>query len=368
MRAAHTPNALPFTRSQRSALLAATARQLRWGLRAVAGEICTWRARAIAIPDPALRRDALSALDDKRGHADGAALFWTLPRARNDDLLRALVRYELLQDFLDTVTEQGAAVGPEDGESLYLSLDDALDLERTVADYYAGCRRDDGGYLGALVAGCRDGCGMLPGYRVVKPLLVREARRARVLVINHRADEASRDRELRHWAAHHLLEERELQWFERTAAASGWITTHALLAAAASASVTHDEAAATHAAYFPWLAMALTMLDSYADQAEDRANGDHSYVGHYATPEAAVGRLCESVARAASGVLALPDGERHAVLLGCMIALYLSKDSARAPVLRDSSAQIAAAGGTLPRLLLPVLRTWRICNGQRRAT
>jgi tetraprenyl-beta-curcumene synthase len=368
MRAAHTPNALPLTRSQCSALLTATARQLRWGLRAVSGEIRTWRARATAIPDPTLRRDALSALNDKRGHADGAALFWTLPRVRNDDLLRALVRYELLQDFLDTVTEQGAAVGPDDGEPLYLSLADALDAERTVSDHYAGRLRDDGGYLAALVAGCRDSCRALPGYDVVRPLLVREAQRSRVLVINHRGDEASRDTELRDWATRHLPDESDLQWFECTAAASGWITTHALLAASASEGVTHEEAVATHAAYFPWLAMALTMLDSYADQAEDRASGDHSYVGHYGTPEAAVERLCESMARAASGVLALPNGERHGVLLGCMIALYLSKDSARAAGLRENTASIAAAGGTLPMLLLPVLRLWRICNGQRRTT
>jgi tetraprenyl-beta-curcumene synthase len=368
MRAAHTPNALPLTRPQRSALRIATGRQLGWGLRAVAREVRAWRDRAVAIPDRALRSDALSALEDKRGHVDGAALFWTLPRARNDDLLRALVRYELLQDFLDTVTEHGKAVGPDSGEPLYLALADALDPGRAVGDYHAGSRRDDGGYLAALVAGCRDSCRALPGYDVVRPLLVRETERSQVLVVNHRSDETARDVELRRWATRHLSDERELQWFERTAAASGWITTHALLTTAASETVTREDAVATHAAYFPWLAMALTMLDSYADQAEDRAHGDHSYVGHYATPAAAVERLCESVTRAARGVLALPDGERHAVLLGCMIALYLSKDSARAPALRESTARIVAAGGTLPKLLLPALRVWRICNGQRRTT
>jgi hypothetical protein len=79
-------------------------------------------------------------------------------------------------------------------------------------------------------------------------------------------------------------------------------------------------------------------------------------------------RLRECVARAASAVLALPDGERHAVLLGCMVALYLSKESTRGRTLRDARADIVAAGGALPKLLLPVLRGWRICNGQRRAT
>ncbi len=368
MRAAHTPNALPLTRSQWSALAAATTRQLGWGLRAVAHEIRRWRTHAVAIPDPDLRRDALKALDDKRGHADGAALFWTLPRSRNPELLRTLVRYELLQDFLDTVTEHGAAIGPRAGGRLYVSLLDALDLDRRPLDCFAGSARDDGGYLAGLVEGCRNGCRALPGYDVVRPLLVRDAHRAGVLVVNHHVDPTARDAELERWAEQHLPGEHELPWFERTAAASGWITTHALLATAASETITPEEAAAMHAAYFPWLAMALTMLDSYADQAEDRAHGDHSYVSHYASPEAAVERLRESVARAANGVLALPDGERHAVLLGCMIALYLSKDSTRAPELRAGTAAIVAAGGSLPRLLLPVLRTWRVCNGQRRTT
>jgi tetraprenyl-beta-curcumene synthase len=365
MRAAHTPNALPSTRSQCSALLAATTRQLGWGLRAVATEIHAWRARAAAIPDPWLRRDALAALDEKRGHADGAALFWTLPRPRNRTLLHALVRYELLQDLLDTVTEPGAAIGPHRGADVYTVLLDALDLDRRPIDRVG---RDDGGYVAALVQGCREQCRALPGYDAVRPLLVRDAHRASALVINHETNAQTRDAALGRWAERHLPGERELRWFERTAAASGWITTHALLAAAADDGVTPERAAAVHEAYFPWLAMALTMLDSYVDQAEDRASGDHSYVSHYDSPSAAVDRLCDSIRRAASDVLALPDGERHAVLLACMIALYLSKDSARTPELHATTTRVAAAGGSLTRLLLPILRIWRICNGQQRAT
>src|SRR5829696_2482343 len=361
MCAAHTPNALPLNRPQCFALLIATVRELGWGLRAVAREVRVWRARATAIPDPWLRHDALQALDNKRGHADGAAMFWTLPRNRDVRLLRTLVQYELLQDFLDTATEHGAAIGPEHAERLFLALADALDPGRPIADYYSHLPlRDDGGYLTSLVEACRTGCRALPGYDVVQPLLAREATRAGVLVINHRGDAARRDAELRRWAAQHLPGEDDLPWFERTAAASGWITTHALLAAAASKTVTAEEIAATHAAYFPWIALALTMLDSYADQIEDRANGSHSYVDHYDTPADAVRRLRESIMHAANAVLALPNGERHAVLLGCMIALYLSKDSARSPELREMTASIAAAGGTLPTILMPILRVWRV--------
>ncbi len=129
-----------------------------------------------------------------------------------------------------------------------------------------------------------------------------------------------------------------------------------------------EQAEAVHAAYFPWFALGVTMLDAWVDQEEDERSGAHSYVAHYPSREVAAARLCEIVERAAAAQLALPRGERHTVLLACMVAMYLSKDSARAPALREGSAQIVAAGGSLTRLLLPVLRLWRIANGQTRLT
>ena len=362
-------NAMPLSRPQWSGLLAAAGRELGWGLRAVAHEVRRWRARAREIPDLALRADALAALDDKRGHTDGAAMFWTLPQRRDRRLLRVLVTYELLQDFLDGVTEPGGAVGPDHGEQLYRALGDALDPYRPTADYYRHHPgRDDGGYLAALVEACRAGCAALPGYAAVRPLLLREAERAEVLVINHQSDPAIRAAALRRWVQCHRPREHELRWFELAAAASGWITTHALLATAASAAATPADAEAVHAAYFPWLALALTLIDSYVDQAEDARSGNHNYLSHYAAPCDGADRLREAIGNAARAVLALPHGERHAVLLGCMIALYLSKDAARAGELRDTTAAIAAAGGTLTQALVPVLRLWRIANGQRSGT
>ncbi len=50
-----------------------------------------------------------------------------------------------------------------------------------------------------------------------------------------------------------------------------------------------------------------------------------------------------------------------------MIAMYLSKDSARTPELRASTAALLRAGGSLTRVLLPVLRLWRIAFAQQGA-
>jgi hypothetical protein len=189
-----------------------------------------------------------------------------------------------------------------------------------------------------------------------------------VLDTNHVSDAVERDAALRGWAETEFPGERELRWYELTAAASGWITTHALLALGAEEGVVGHEVDTIYAAYFPWYALSLTMLDAYVDQAEDLRDGEHSYFAHYANQEDGVLRLCSSLKRSADGVLRLPHGERHAVLLGCMIALYLSKDSARSAGMREATARIARTGGTLPRVLLPILRIWRLANSQSAAT
>ena len=107
------------------------------------------------------------------------------------------------------------------------------------------------------------------------------------------------------------------------------------------------------------------MRDSEADQAQDAAEGEHSYIAHYPFAEEVVERVCALVHEAARRSRALPDGAKHAVIVACMIAMYLSKDGARTPQMRAGTRRLAASGGSLARLLLPVLRIWRVVYGQR---
>lgn len=362
-------NPLPLSRTQLSALLAAVAWELGGGLQAAADEMRAWRRRAETIPDPVLRSDALHALDHKRGHLVGATLFWILPARRDPNLLRVLVAYELIQDYLDGASERGAMVQAGSGPQLYLALADAVDPDRPLGDYYRDHPwKDDGGFLCDLVQACRAGSRLLPSFDVVRPLLAREATRAVVLDLNHEPDATRRDAALREWAGHAFPGEHGLHWFELTAAASGWITTHALLAIAAETGATSSDVLTRHDAYFPWFALTLTMLDSLVDQEQDARAGDHNYLTHYPSADDAILRICTSIDRSASDVLALPHGERHAVLLACMIALYLSKDSARSSDMRRTTKRVLRSSGSLPRLLLPALRIWRLCNAQRAGT
>jgi tetraprenyl-beta-curcumene synthase len=362
------PDPLPLSPRQVWALATATSRELVWGLSAASKEIAFWRRQAASIPDLALREDALNAIDRKRGHIDGAALFSILPARRDRNLLRSLIAYEIIWDFLDSVNERGADAGTRNGRQLHRALEDALDPGAKLCDYYRHHPwQNDNGYLRALVETCRTCCSRLPSYGRVQPVAVREARRAQVLALNHDTDPLARDSALAAWSQREFSDERRLSWFELTGAASASLTIHAFLALAATPACSDAELECTAAAYFPWLSVATTMLDSYVDQAEDALNGDHRYIDHYGDSAHAAERLRMLVERSTVEARRLRNGRKHAVIAACMIAMYLSKDSARTPEMRAQTASLARAGGSLTRLLLPVLRTWRVAFAQQDA-
>lgn len=356
----------PICAAQVFALCLTTARELLWGRRAVSKEIRLWRARAAAIVDGPLHADALTALTLKRGATDGAALFWTLLPHRDLRVLRLLIAHELIWDYLDCVNERWE--DEANGHQLHLAVRESLDPAAPLSDYYRHHPWSlDGGFLVGLVQTCRSLCASLPSYEAIRPLVVREAGRATVQAINHSPDPGRRDRALRAWAAAEFPGEREISWFELAGAASAPLAIHALLALAGEPVCDQAEARAAHAAYFPWVALTTTLLDSYVDQAEDSANGGYSCVAQYPSDEALRARLHESIARAARGVIVLRNGHRHAVIVACMVALYLANDKARTPELIETTRSLAQAGGPLTQVLVPVMRLWRIRYGQQSA-
>jgi tetraprenyl-beta-curcumene synthase len=345
-------------------LLSAAVRELAWGLREVAGELATWHRRAEAIPEETIRQDALYALAHKRTNTDGAALFATLVDGRNRALLLLLANYQAIWDLLDALGERHPTEA--NGRELHLALMDALDPGRPLADYYRHHPwRDDGGYLRSLIESCRHRCSEMPSYERVREVVVAEARLAQVQALNHLPDRAERDAALRRWATDEFPDERRIEWYEITAAASASLVIHPLLALAGKADLTEREVAMTRNTYWPWVSLATTMLDNFVDQAEDRAEGNHNYFTHYDDPRRGLDRLCRFVQRITLEAPRLPDGRRHLVVVCSMIAMYLSKDSDGSDSARRARRRIRRAGGALVGLLVPVLRAWRIAYAQK---
>ena len=335
------------------------ARTLLWGRRATARELRAWHRRAASIPDAPTRADALDAIARKRDNVEGASLFSILPKYRNECLLKLLVAYQVMWDFLDSVSERGAYVGQANGRQLHRALVEALDPGAPISDYYRYHPwKDDGGYLRTLVETCRRLCVGLPGYQLVRPLMLQGVRDCAIQSLNHEREPNRRDVALKEWAEREFADEQGLSWFERTAAASAF-TPHVLLAMAAEPSCEQQEVVAVCSAYFPWVPLTIAMLDSYADQADDAASNSHSYISHYASETAAVERLAAIIGRTVSQTACLSRGRRHAVIAASIVAMYLSTASVNTPTMREQTQTLARAGGALTRLLLGIARVWR---------
>ncbi|HMJ02290.1 MAG TPA: DUF2600 family protein [Conexibacter sp.] len=326
------------------------------------GELRSWERAAAAIPDPALRAQALATLRSERLSAAGAALFAaTTPRRRDPQLVRALVAYQVICDYLDTLAEQPSDDPIANGAQLHRALVDAV-AGGPLADHYRLHRaRDDGGYLAALVEACRRGCETLPAYEHVRPAAQGEARRNEVQGINH-APSAAREAALRSWAPRALSDAAagDAHWFELAAAGSSSLAVLALIAAAADPATTREHSERVRRAYFPWIEALSTLLDSLADRDEDVRTGELNFVGQYASQAVAVARLQQIAARAVAGARGLPNGERHAVLVAGMIAMHVSEATAWLPAAQPATRAVLRAADTaaMPLLLL-LLRAWR---------
>lgn len=354
----------PVSPAQARALGGAVGRELGWGLRLVGRRVAGWHRLAQRIADPVVREEALLALSTKRSYADGAALFWILPRRRDRQLLRLLVDFQVLANYLDQASEQGATVRGVSGEALMQAFVDAVDLEADVRerDYYRDHPwADDDGYLATLVSACREGCARLPRYPQVRALLAREAALASSLGIGHDPQAERRDAALRELVREAHGPDTEATWWELASGAASAMTVIALLAVAAAERTSPADDAAAVAAY-RWVGALSTMLDSYVDQDEDLRSGSWSAIGYYESQSAAAARLSYLIERSLREVAELRRGHEHVVIVAAMVALFLSRDNVRAQL--PGAPALADSGGALTQCLITPLRLWRVAHGQ----
>jgi tetraprenyl-beta-curcumene synthase len=349
----------PLSLSQVSALIAAATRELVWGLRSVRTTVRHWQARAAAIPDPVMRRDALAALSDKRPLLDGAALFWILPTRRHQELVELLVAFQILANFHDHAGERAGAGATSEAAvaGSIRTLGAIVDVERPWPGYFGTGPRADGGYLDALADTCRSASARLPGYGMARATLIAETRRAEVMDIEHQADRHARPLLLRRFAEQ-LGDDNGMEWWELAAGAASLMTAIVTLALAADERTTSDDLRRATDAYI-LVGGVGSLLDNYIDQRDDARTGAHNYMTYYPTPEIAGERLGLLIERALREVGALRRGEHHLVIVASMTAMYLTSESARSDVLQARTRELIGRGGALTKLLVPMLRAWR---------
>jgi tetraprenyl-beta-curcumene synthase len=328
-------------------------------------QLAEWRRAAAAIPDRALRRQALAAIDEKGLNVEAVAVFAILaPRRRRRATLRAMVALQVAIDYLDTLGEQESEDRLRDGLRLHGALVAAVTPGAPEEDWYGlHPRGEDGGYLGLLVAACQQSLRSLPGQAKVGGGLQLAARRcgegqSRTHAAAPGNDAAAGVESLAAWAA--SLEAADgYRWWEVAAGASSSVGAHALIAAAADARTGAAEVKAIDAAYFPAIGALTVLLDDLIDRDSDRRDGAHNYIAYYSDQEQAGARLELLAKRARAALDAVPHRHRHAAILAGVAGSYLSDRAAETPYAAPIRARLLVTAGPAVRPIVALMRRRR---------
>lgn len=321
-------------------------------------ELRHWRARAGAIPDPALRSLAFQAHSGKRGNLEGAAAFAVfVPQQFGEPVTRALVAFQGAYDYVDLLSEQDSEDTIANGYRLHLVLVAALEPGGRRLNGYAHHPVDgDAGYLQAFVAACRAAVDRLPSYPATATHALEGARRIAVYQGLNNWGRGGSHEEYARWAAEETPASTGLRWWETGAAAGSSLSIFAALAAAADALVGPSQAAAIDAAYHPWIGALHTLLDSLVDYRADVRAGQHSLVGHYGGPQETAGRMRQIATISVRLAGELPHPLSHQMLLAAMSCFYLVAPEASLPHAALARAGIVVAIGDLAGPTTAIMR------------
>lgn len=271
---------------------------------------------------------------EKERNAEAVAVFATLaPQSARAAVVRAIVALQVAIDLRDEIEEAGTGEGPQ------------------VAR------------LEALEARWRREVEALPAHAAVLPLLEAAVERCEQGQIHTHLAARDGPEPLRLWAAD-LAAPAGYRWWEVAAGASSSVAAHALIAAAADPATTAEQAAAIDAAYQPPIGALTVLLDDLVDLEEDRAAGEHNYVGYYEGADEAAQRLAAVTGFAEQALTGLPRAERHRAILAGVAAFYLGDRRAQTPFARPIRERMLAAAAPGTRLLAAFTRLRRA--GERR--
>ena len=325
----------------------ATARFVATVIPRASRELADIRVRAQAIPDAALREQALASIDHKAYHVQGGAILATFMRGERARRYIAIVAaVETIYDYLDNLCDRLPGVSQRGFASLHESLLDALDDRRPLHDYYRdGPAGDDGGYLRALVEQSRALLRTLPHYGAVRGTLVDVARYYAELQVLKHGPAGERERACDAWYARNRERFPGLAWWEFAAACGSSLPVFALIELAARDVLATHEIDATVGAYFPGISAIHILLDYFIDQAEDREHGELNFVACYADSAEAVIALGRLVRATLARVRTLADATSHSYVVQAMCVFYLTHPKVFEQRLdRESAALLSALG------------------------
>ena len=334
-------------------------------LREVAGLLRDWHARAAAIPDPELRRQAEASLIKKRFHCEGGAVYALAAGAAACATARFIVALQTISDYLDNLCDRSPAAGGEDFACLHTAMREAVRPPEHGPSfperfYALHPHHQDGGYLDALVRTCREAVGALPG--AAQGAFVAEAAPlvdwyCELQVRKHLP--AGREGAVRSLASGLAAEAPGLYWWETAAATGSTLGVFALFATAAAGHLDAPGARQLRRAYFPWVTGLHILLDYWIDRAEDREGGDMNFTFYYRGTAEGARRLRAIGRRALIAVGGLPAAGFHRTVVAGLPALYLADPKVARQGLTGDAWSVLRASGPSTWLLYWAVRRLR---------
>jgi len=318
-------------------------------------QIARWRARAALIPDTPLRANALLSLCEKGQRPEGLAAFALLAgEDRRSPVVRATVAYQVIVDYIDTVSEQQALSRVANTLKLHGALEAAIDDEAPAGAYYAlGSPGEDGGYLQALIEETRSSLRELGCGRAVRLALRRKTNLAAEAQCFNHGLLGGWETAVPPWAEQRAAQlglQGEVEWWEMLAAGASPLGTGALLGAAGGADRSACEVEGIEAAYTPWIEGLAGMLDALVDV--DVKCPPARHLARYGSKEEAARRLRTLAEEGMRQARQLPDAGLHELLLLGVIGYFLAKPAAWKG---DNSAVAGAVLGSLGGMARPIL-------------
>jgi tetraprenyl-beta-curcumene synthase len=322
---------------------------------AVRRELAVVERRARAVEEPGARRLALDSIIHKQFHCEGGAVL----TGGAPGLVRLVVAYQTLCDYLDSITDRGPAASGDTIRRLHGFLPAALDPDLPVPDGWADHPWDDGGYAAWLVARSREALRELPGWAAVRDS-VRwlQDRYVDLQSLKHAPDSHLRGVRQAAWFAQHQRPEWSLAWWEWAAATGSTLGIFALAAEARAPAPDADRVEGLFRTYFPWMGGLHILLDYFIDQEEDRMGGDFNFIRCYDSVETAVQGITRLYDRAVQEAGRLSDAPFHRYLARGLLGFYLS-DRKVSGELTAPARRLLSVGGSVSRGIWALARVGR---------
>lgn len=292
----------------------------------VHSELEKWKQKALEIPDPELRRQALASIETKTFHCEGGAIYSLLAGEHLQEVVSFIVAYQTISDYLDNLCDRSVSLDPADFRCLHQSMMKALTPGAAADDYYKlRENRADGGYLQGLVSTCQHVLAQLPAFQIIQPALHELAGFYCDLQVYKHVKKDQRVPRLIAWFKKNKAHLPEMSWYEFAACSGSTLGIFCIVSYAASRG---DEMAQLvnriKDSYFPWVQGLHILMDYFIDQEEDRVEGDLNFCFYYRNEEEMINRFKHFIEKADTAIEHMPDKNFHKMINRGLLGVYLA--------------------------------------------